>query len=90
LDLLFVFDWGEVAQGAVESLAVVEDFDELDDGPADLENSGPRLAVDQLFFEVANQLSLTALNRPGKPGDSIPWKRGWSHGEQAHHEAVPA
>ncbi len=30
------------------------------------------------------------LNRPGNPGDSIPWKRGWSHGEQAQHKAVPA
>ena len=23
------------------------------------------------------------LNRPGIPGDSIPWKRGWSHGQEA-------
>ena len=30
------------------------------------------------------------MNRPGNPGDSIPWKRGWSHGEQADHEAVSA
>ena len=24
--------------------------------------------------------SSTAMNRTGIPGDSIPWKRGWSHG----------
>jgi hypothetical protein len=51
LDLLFVFDGGEVAQRAVEPLAVVEDLDELDDGPADLGDRGPRLPVDQLFFD---------------------------------------
>jgi hypothetical protein len=51
LDLLFVLDGCEVAQGAVEPLVVVEDFDELDDGPADLGDRGPRLPVDQLLFE---------------------------------------
>jgi hypothetical protein len=30
------------------------------------------------------------LNRPGIPGDSIPWKRGWSHGREAHNKEVPA
>jgi integrase len=30
-----------------------------------------------------------ALNRPGFPGDSKPWK-GWSHGEQDNLEAVSA
>jgi len=23
------------------------------------------------------------MNRPGIPGGSIPWKRGWSHGQEA-------
>ena len=31
-----------------------------------------------------------SMNRPENPGGSIPWKRGWSHGERADHEAVPA
>ena len=31
------------------------------------------------------------LNRPGIPGDSIPWKRGWSHAREApHNKEVPA
>ena len=51
MDLLFVFDGCEVAQRAVEPLAVVEDLDELDDGPADLGDRGPRLPVDELFLE---------------------------------------
>ena len=51
MDLLFVLDGCEVAQRAVEPLAVVEDLDELDDGPADLGDRGPRLPVDQLFLE---------------------------------------
>jgi len=29
------------------------------------------------------------LNRPGYPGDSIPWKRGWSHGQASIIKAVP-
>ena len=32
----------------------------------------------------------SALNRPGIPGGSIPWKRGWSKGEEADIEAVSA
>ena len=31
------------------------------------------------------------LNWPGIPGDSIPWKRGWSHGrEPTQNKEVPA
>ena len=31
------------------------------------------------------------LNRPGITGDSIPWKRGWRHGQEAPGiEEVPA
>jgi len=33
---------------------------------------------------------LSALNRPGYPGGSIPWKQRWSHGQEAGViEAVP-
>jgi len=43
---------------------------------------------------VSKALAVGDLNRPGYPGGSIPWKRGWSHGRQDHEatviEAVPA
>ncbi len=36
-------------------------------------------------------MAIGGLNRPGIPGDSIPWKRGWSHGREApQNKEVPA
>jgi serine/threonine-protein kinase HipA len=43
------------------------------------------------LYDVASALPYDILNRPGIPGDSIPWKRGWSHGREApHNKEVPA
>jgi uncharacterized protein YeaO (DUF488 family) len=39
--------------------------------------------------QISEASVLAALNRPGFPGDSKPWK-GWSHGEQDNLEAVSA
>ena len=39
---------------------------------------------------TAQTRSVSCLNRPGIPGGSIPWKRGWSHGEEGNIEAVSA
>ncbi len=39
---------------------------------------------------VLTAVVLGILNRPGIPGDSIPWKRGWSHGQEGDIEAVSA
>jgi len=42
-----------------------------------------------LFFLVQFHPSYAyEVNRPGIPGGSIPWKRGWSHGEEGDIEAV--
>jgi len=39
----------------------------------------------------SRMISISILNRPGYPGGSTPWKRGWSHGQEADvFEAVPA
>ncbi len=39
---------------------------------------------------VSKHTDLRWVNRPGIPGDSISWKRGWSHGQQAPvNEEVP-
>ena len=51
MDLLFELDWCEVAQRTVEPLVVVEDFDERDDRPADLDDRAPGLAVYQFLLE---------------------------------------
>ena len=49
----FVFDGREVAERAVQPLAVVEDLDELEDGPASVGACRPGL-VDQ---EVSGRLT---------------------------------
>ena len=49
------------------------------------------LLAPQLVAQGEEVLDVPAtLNRPGIPGGSIPWKRGWSHGEEGHIEAVSA
>ena len=47
----FVLDGREIAERAVQPLAVVEDLDELEDGPAGLDTRRPGLAVDELLFQ---------------------------------------
>ena len=51
VDLGLVFGRAEVVEGAVEPLAVVEHFDELEDRSAHLGSGGPGLAVDQFLLE---------------------------------------
>jgi Fur family ferric uptake transcriptional regulator len=60
------------------------------------EECGTRIeAPDDLFKSLTSAAKAkfgfaVNLNRPGIPGGSVPWKRGWSHGEERHIEAVPA
>jgi transposase len=39
--------------------------------------------------KVHTDMDMWTVNRPGIPGDSIPWKRGWSHGREAHNKEYP-
>jgi hypothetical protein len=52
---------------------------------------------DKMGFEIGHHDEMYAFAHRDKdltihlPGDSIPWKRGWSHGREApHNKEVPA
>jgi hypothetical protein len=78
---------GKLIYSAITSL---DGFVEDEDGHFDW------AAPDEEVHAFVNDLErpigtyLYGLNRPGIPGGSIPWKRGWSHGQEGHIEAVSA
>jgi len=66
-----------------------------------VENKLPKSMASTVTKKMRAAYRMDNVNRPGIPGGSIPWKRGWSHGieqavieqsviEQSVAEAVPA
>jgi hypothetical protein len=59
---LFVGDRGEHLEGGVPALAVVERLDVLEHRGSQLEPVGPGAAVDEVFLDVAKNVSATPLS----------------------------
>jgi hypothetical protein len=51
----FKRDWGLVGKTGVESDAVIEDFDIVEDGSASLGESGEAVMIDQFVFEATKE-----------------------------------
>ena len=51
----FKIDWGLVVKTGVESGAVIEGFDVVEDGSASLGDCGEAVMIDQFVFEAAKE-----------------------------------
>jgi hypothetical protein len=51
----FKIDWGLVGKTGVESGAVIEDFDVVEDRSASLGECGEAVMIDQFVFEAAKE-----------------------------------
>ncbi len=51
----FKIDWGLVVKTGVESGAVIEGFDVVEDGSASLGECGEAVMIDQFVFEAAKE-----------------------------------
>jgi hypothetical protein len=51
----FKIDWGLVVKTGVESGAVIEGFDVVEDGSASLGECGEVVMIDQFVFEAAKE-----------------------------------
>lgn len=51
----FKRDWGLVGKTGVESDAVIEGFDIVEDGSASLDESGEAVVIDQFVFEATKE-----------------------------------
>ena len=58
----FKIDWGLVVKTGVESGAVIEGFDVVEDGSASLGECGEAVMIDQFVLRLLKKLSIKALS----------------------------
>ena len=54
--------WGLIVKTGVESGAVIEGFDVVEDGSASLGECGEAVMIDQLYLRLLKKLSIKALS----------------------------